>query len=263
MGPEILEKIQGTGTGGRVTKQDVLAYAGPGDGGSEEIIIMDHMKKAMAEHMVKSVHTSPHAISVSEVDMSKVVAFRDQAKDGFERKHGVRLTYTYLIAHAMLHTIREFPFINSSVDGDRIVLKKYVNLGVAVATERGLIVPVLRGAHALSFAELAKGIYTLSEKARQKRLVPDDVTGGTITLTNNGTFGNVLAIPIINQPQVAILAFCAIEKRAVVIAGDTIEARPMMYLSLAYDHRVVDGATGGGFVQRVADHLESFQPPEW
>jgi len=220
---------------------------------------MDHVKKAMADHMTQSVHTSAHTFSISEASLQRLVAFRETHKAAFEQKYGFRLTYTHFIAYATVQLLREFPLINCSLDGDKIVMKKYVNLGVAVATDRGLLVPVVKQAHRMSFVELARAITTLSEKAKRNQLVPDDVHGGTFTITNNGTFGNLMALPIIHQPQVAILACGAIKERPVVEGGQVV-VRPIMYLSLAYDHRVIDGAAGGGFVQRLAERLEQFEP---
>ncbi len=262
-----LERISGTGNEGRITKQDVAAYVASRAGSSspvvakpgEEVLPMDRVKKSMADHMVKSLHTSAHTFSVSEADFQAIVTFREQQKQAFEAKHGVKLTYTHFVAYAVVQTLHEFPFVNCSLDGDKVILKKYVNLGVAVATDRGLLVPVVKGAEKMSFVELAKAISEISEKAKGNKLAPDDVHGGTITITNNGTFGNIIALPIINQPQVAILAYGAIKKRPVAV-GDQVVVHPVMYLTLAYDHRIVDGATGGGCVQKVADMLQEFKP---
>lgn len=261
---EELEKIPGTGNEGRVTKQDIAAYVASRSKvfasvrSDEDIIPLDRIKKSMAEHMVKSLHTSAHTFSVSEVDCQRMVDERERQRQEFEKKHGMKLTYTHFIAQVVVNLLKETPMVNASLEGDKMIIKKYVNLGVAVATDRGLLVPVVKGAHLMSFVELAKAITGISEKAKNHQLVPDDVHGGTFTMTNNGTFGNIIALPIINQPQVAILAYGAIKKRPVVVE-DKVVVRPVMYLTLAYDHRIVDGATGGSFVQKVADVLETFK----
>ena len=261
-----LEIIPGTGLGGRVTKRDILAFMDtrkvrpvvaeyPDE--RVEIIPMDVMRKTIAEHMVRSVHTSAHVTTVSEVELSKLVQIREKIKDEFVKKEGFGLTYTPFFVRAIIPALKEFPWLNASVEGDKIVVKKFINIGVAVALERGLIVPVVKGADGKSFVDLARAIHDLSQRARMKQLQVDDVHGGTFTITNPGMFGNLLGTPIINQPQVAILAIGAIKKRVVAI-DDAIAVRPMAFLSLTYDHRIIDGAMGGMFLQRVVELLEKF-----
>ncbi|MEE8450109.1 MAG: dihydrolipoamide acetyltransferase family protein [Thermodesulfobacteriota bacterium] len=262
---EELESVPGTGQGERVTKADLLRFLEakrpqptieyPAE--RVEIMAMGVMRKAIAEHMVRSVHTSAHVTTVSEADVSRAVATREKLKDEFLKREGFALTYTPFFVSCAIRALKEYPIINSSLDGDNIIIKKFINVGIAVALEKGLIVPVVKGADEKSFFGLARAIHDLSERARHKKLHPDDVHGGTFTVTNPGMFGNLLGTPIINQPQVAILAIGAIKKRAVVI-DDAIAIRSMSFLSLSYDHRVLDGALAGMFLQRIVQFLEEF-----
>ncbi len=293
-----LEAIQGTGAEGRVTKKDILDYVQnkkqgkitqsttktteqpktekqtqtvntasttKSISGNVEIIEMDRMRKIIAEHMVKSKQTSPHVTSFIEVDMTPIVQWRDKIKNAFEKREGQKLTFTPIFIEAIAKAIKDFPLINISVDGDKIIVKKDINIGMAVAIGEngtgGLIVPVIKNADEKSLVGLAKAVNDLAERGRKNKLTPDDLAGGTFTLTNVGTFGSVMGTPIINQPQVAILATGTIKKKPVVIEtpqGDMIGIRHMMFLSMSYDHRVVDGALGGSFLKRVADYLENF-----
>ncbi len=290
-----LETIAGSGSEGRVTKKDILGYleqrgqapaapapaaapatAAPAPApapkpaapvpvsGSDEIIEMDRMRKMIAEHMVRSVATSPHVTSFVEADVTRIVQWRQKNKAAFEAKTGEKLTFTPLLAEAIIKAIRDFPGVNAQVDGDRIILKKDINLGMAAALPSGnLIVPVIKHADQYNLVGLARQINDLANRARAGKLGPDDIAGGTYTMSNVGTFGNVMGTPIINQPQVGILALGAIRKKPAVIEtpeGDVIAVRHMMFLSHSYDHRVVDGQLGGSFVRRVADYLESFDP---
>ena len=230
--------------------------------GEDEIIEMDRMRKLIADHMVRSVATSPHVTSFVEADVTRIVLWRERTKAAFERTHGTKLTFTPLFAEAIARALRDFPGVNASVDGDRIVLRKRIHLGMAAALPNGnLIVPVIRDADTLNLVGLARQVNELTERARTGKLRPDDTSGGTYTFSNVGTFGNVMGTPIINQPQVGILALGAIRKKPAVVEGpegDTIAIRHMMFLSHSYDHRVVDGMLGGSFVRRVADYLEGF-----
>lgn len=218
---------------------------------------MDAMKRIMAEHMTKSLRTSAHATTFAEVDMSQVVSEREAIGPQFESSEGFRLTYTPFILSVAVKALAENPLMNSSVEGDKIVMKKYVNLGLAVATERGLIVPVIKGAEEKNLIGLARAAHDLAERARTRKLKLEEIQEGTFTVTNPGLFGNVMGTPIINQPQVAILGVGAVKKRPVVI-DDAIAIRPMMFLSLSYDHRIIDGALAGRFLQRVVELLENF-----
>lgn len=277
---EELENIPGTGKDNRVTKQDLLAYlkhrknvnythyssivdpiekyARPGD----EIIPMDRVRKMIATRMVDSVHTIPHVTSFVEADLTNLVLWRDRYKLSFKQKLGISLTYTPLFVEAIAQTILKFPLINVSVFGDYIIKRKAVNIGLAVALPDGnLIVPVVKNADQLTLTELAVRINELVQNARMGKLMPDDVADGTYTISNIGSFHNLMGTPIIMQPQVAILAVGAIVKRPAVIEtpqGDQIAIRHKMYLSHTYDHRVVDGALGGQFVKAVANYLEHF-----
>jgi 2-oxoglutarate dehydrogenase E2 component (dihydrolipoamide succinyltransferase) len=296
-----LEKIGGTGNEGRVTKKDILQYVenkGKGAapvaatpvptppkpvevpvapahppvnnngssaqnyGGNVEIIEMDRMRKLIADHMVRSVHTSPHVTSFAEADVTNMVRWRDQVKKDFEKREGEKITFTPLFIEALVKCIKKYPLVNSSLDGDKIIIKKDINVGMATALPTGnLIVPVIRNADMLNLVGLTRQVNNLAAAARQNRLKPDATQGGTITLTNVGTFGSLAGTPIINQPQVAILAVGTIKKRPVVIEtehGDTIAIRHMMYLSLSYDHRIVDGALGSTFLSAIAHELEHF-----
>ncbi len=283
-----LEGIPGTGSNGRVSKNDILAYIQRKKGGAVpapaqrvavptaapapafkpaapitypagrvEIIKMDTMRKAIAEHMVRSKHTSAHVGSLSEADLTPIVKFREKNKAAFEKKEGFNLTYTPFFLEAVVKAIKDFPMLNSSVDGDMVIIRKDVNLGVAVALENGLIVPVIKNAEQKNLAGIARSLNDLATRARSKKLLPDEVTGGTFTVTNPGGYGNLYGFPIINQPQVAILGVGAIKKRPVVI-DDAIAIRSMVYISMSYDHRIIDGALGGMFMQKVVYYLENF-----
>ena len=274
IGMEELERIQGTGVAGRVTKNDVLAYVGrtkrADDGvqtkssepqiqaGSGDVrVAMDTVRRSIAEHMVRSKQVSPHVYSVTEADISKLVSYRESVKAGFEQREGVKLTLTPFFLDAAVKALKEFPYINASIDGDTVVLKSHIHLGVAVAIEKGLIVPVIKHAGEKNLAGLARATADLAQRARTKKLMPDEVQGGTFTVTNPGMVGNLYGIPIINQPQVAILAIGAVKKRAVVV-DDAIAIRSMVYLSLSYDHRIIDGMMGGLFLERIVELLENF-----
>jgi 2-oxoglutarate dehydrogenase E2 component (dihydrolipoamide succinyltransferase) len=296
---EELEKITGTGLDGRVTKQDILAYVETGKSasqktittveapvtvkaqatetketvhihqkpaisisGNDQIIEMDRMRKLIAQHMVMSKHTSPHVTSFVEADVTNLVRWRDKVKGEFEKKYGEKLTFTPMLIEAVVQAIKEFPGVNASVDGDKIIIKGRINIGMAAALPSGnLIVPVIKNADQMNLFGLTKAVNDLAGRAKKGKLLPDEIADGTYTVSNVGTFGNVMGTPIINQPQVAILALGAIRKRPAVIEtadGDVIAIRNMMFLSHSYDHRVVDGALGGMFVRRVADLLEGF-----
>ena len=302
IGMDELEGVTGTGAEGRVTKKDILAYvssrgmaaAAPTSpaaiastpapspapatvsapspapvapaarslDGSHDIVEMDRMRKMIADHMVRSVQTSPHVTSFVEADVTNMVMWRNAKKGEFQEKFGEKLTFTPLIAEAIVKAIRDFPGVNASVDGDRILIHKAIHLGMAAALPSGnLIVPVIKHADQYNLQGLARQVNDLASRARQGKLSPDDISGGTYTMSNVGTFGNVMGTPIINQPQVGILALGAIRKRPAVLEtehGDVIAVRHMMFLSHSYDHRVVDGMLGGSFVRRVADYLEGF-----
>lgn len=288
-----LENIQGTGQNQRVTKKDILAYLehrGNGQGaapsaptaqpaattksapaavtpavstsGGDEIIEMDRMRKLIADHMVNSMQTSPHVTSFVEADVTNVVNWRNKHKKGFEQREGEKLTFTPIFIEAIAKAIKDFPMINVSVDGNNIIKKKAINIGMAAALPSGnLIVPVIRNVDHLNLLGITKAVNDLANRARNNQLKPDEISGGTYTISNVGSFGNVMGTPIINQPQVAIMAVGAIVKKPAVIEtpeGDTIGIRHMMFLSHSYDHRVVDGALGGMFVRRVADYLEQW-----
>jgi 2-oxoglutarate dehydrogenase E2 component (dihydrolipoamide succinyltransferase) len=298
-----LENIPGTGNEGRVTKKDILQYVSdkkngrqqphaakpqqaqeqqsmiipmnrveqqpaetrpePSYSGNVEIIEMDRMRKLIADHMVRSKHTSPHVTSFTEADVTNLVMWRDRVKKEFEKREGTKITFTPLFIEAIVRCIKKFPLVNSSVDGSRIIVKKDINIGMATALPSGnLIVPVIRNADQLNLVGLAKQVNGLADSARNNKLKPEDIADGTFTLTNVGTFGSLMGTPIINQPQVAILAVGAIKKRPVVIEtphGDSIAIRHMMYLSLSYDHRIVDGSLGATFLTAVANELENFR----
>ncbi|MDF2191779.1 dihydrolipoamide acetyltransferase family protein [Paraflavitalea sp. CAU 1676] len=232
--------------------------------GNVEIIEMDRMRKAIAHHMINSVQTSAHVTSFTEADVTNMVLWREKVKKQFEKREGEKLTFTPLFIEAVIRCIKKYPWLNSSVDGDKIILKKDINIGMAAALPSGnLIVPVIKNADQLNLVGLTKQVNTLASNARNAKLKPDDTQGGTFTLTNVGTFGSLMGTPIINQPQVAILAVGAIKKRPVVIEteqGDSIAIRHMMYLSMSYDHRIIDGALGSTFLNAVAKELEHFNP---
>lgn len=291
-----LENIPGTGAENRVTKKDILNYisnrnAAPVQSvnttvapvvqaiesspvisaqntpavsysGNVEIIEMDRMRRLIADHMVRSKHTSPHVTSFVETDVTNMVLWREKVKKMFEKREGEKITFTPLFIEAIVKAIKDFPMVNASVDGYNIIRKKDINIGMAAATPSGnLIVPVIKNADMKNLLGITKEVNDLAERARNNQLKPSEIDGGTFTLTNVGTFGNVMGTPIINQPQVAIMATGAIKKKPAVLEtahGDVIAIRHMMFLSLSYDHRTVDGALGGSFLRRVADYLEQF-----
>jgi 2-oxoglutarate dehydrogenase E2 component (dihydrolipoamide succinyltransferase) len=227
-----------------------------------EVVQMDNVQLKMAEHMVRSVQTSPHVEAISECDMSRIVDFRAGNAERFEKQEGFKLTYTPFILDAAIRALKELPLVNSSVEGDKIILKRFINFGIAVASPSGLIVPVIKNAEEKNFLGLARAVNDLALRTRSKKLSPDEVMGGTFTLTNYGVFGNTIGTPIINQPQVAILGVGAIKKRPVVVTdadgNDSIAVRSIVFLTLAFDHRIVDGAMGGQFLERVISNLEQF-----
>ncbi len=297
-----LENIPGTGNEGRVTKKDILNYvanrgsgapvaaapvaaqqqAAPAAqpappqpvaateqpatnyGNNVEIIEMDRMRKLIADHMVRSKATSPHVTSFTEADVTNIVRWREKAKGPFDKKYGEKITFTPLFMEAIVNCIKKYPMINCSLDGTRIIVKKDINIGMATALPSGnLIVPVIKNADTKNLLGLTKDVNSLANAARNNKLKADDTQNGTFTLTNVGTFGSLMGTPIINQPQVAILAVGSIKKRPMVIEtadGDVIAIRHMMYLSLSYDHRVVDGSLGASFLTAVANELEAFDP---
>ncbi len=289
-----LENIPGTGKDGRLTKNDLLDYL-PKRGtavatapsapsapapqaqaaarpaitapavsvsGGDEIIEMDRMRKLIADHMVMSKAVSPHVTSFVEADVTNMVLWREKVKKEFEKREGEKITFTPIILEAVARAIKDFPMINVSVNGTQIIKRKNINLGMATALPSGnLIVPVIKNADMLSLVGLTKSVNDLAARARANKLSPDEISGGTFTVTNVGGFGNVMGTPIINQPQVAIMAVGVIKKKPAVLEtpqGDVIAIRHMMFLSLSYDHRVVDGSLGGSFLRRVADYLEGF-----
>ena len=225
---------------------------------------MDRMRKLIAEHMVRSKHTSPHVTSFVEADVTDMVLWRDKVKDDFQKKYAEKITFTPIFIEAIVKAIRDYPMINVSVDGDNILVKKNINIGMAAALPTGnLIVPVIHNADGYNLMGLSKKVNDLASRARANKLLPEEIQGGTFTLTNVGTFGNVMGTPIIFQPQVAIMAAGAIRKKPGVVEtpyGDLIAIRHYMFLSLSYDHRVVDGSLGGSFLRKVADYLEAFDP---
>lgn len=238
--------------------KEPIVIPGPDD----EIIEMDRMRKLIADHMIMSTHVSPHVTSYVEADVTKIVNWRNKVKDGYMAREGEKITYTPIFMEAIVKAIKDFPMINISVSGTQIIKRKHINIGMATALPSGnLIVPVIKDADRMNLTGISKSVNELANKARNNKLVPEDIQGGTYTVTNVGTFGNVMGTPIINQPQVAILALGAIRKVPAVIEtsdGDFIGIRHRMFLSHSYDHRVVDGALGGQFVRRVADYLEQF-----
>lgn len=231
-------------------------------GSEDKVMEMDRVGKIIADHMVMSKNVSPHVTTVVEVDVTKLVQWRSRNKEAFRKREGISLTYMPAITEATAKALSEFPQVNASVNGYQIILKKHINVGIAVSLDDGnLIVPVVRDADKLNLNGLAVTIDTLANKARDNKLAPDDIQGGTFTITNFGTFKNLFATPIINQPQVAILGVGYIEKKPAVIEtpeGDTIGIRHKMYLSLSYDHRLINGALGGAFLRRIADYLENW-----
>jgi pyruvate dehydrogenase E2 component (dihydrolipoamide acetyltransferase) len=241
-------------------KQELRAPIEPSPvkpGEDAEIITMTPMRKAIAEHMVLSTHTSAHVQTVFEVDMTPIVQLREKHADEFEARAGVSLTYTTFFVKALVDTVREFPILNSSVSGDKIIYKKAINVGIAVALDTGLIVPVIKDAHLKSFTDLALAIHDIAKRARAKKLKPDEVQNGTITVTNPGIFGSLFGMPIINQPQVAILCVGSLQKRPVII-NDAIAIRTMAYLVLSFDHRVIDGAIADQSMYALKTRLQSW-----
>ncbi|MCZ6775475.1 MAG: dihydrolipoamide acetyltransferase family protein [Ignavibacteria bacterium] len=293
-----LERIPGSGTDGRVTKKDILTYVEAKKLGAitlgapvspvptpgapleravgvvakevevaelrkkypapqHDILQMSTVLQKMAEHMVKSVHTSPHVEAIHEVDMTNIVKHRNQHAVEFEKKEGFKLTFTPYIVDAVVKAIKKYPLVNSSVEGDKIIKKNFVNLGIAVASDNGLIVPVVKHAEEKNFLGLARAVNDLASRTRNKKLTPEDVQGGTFTISNFGVFGTMVGTPIINQPQVAILGTGAIKKRVVVI-DDAIAIRSTAYFTLSFDHRIVDGALGGMFLEEIVQKLQNF-----
>jgi 2-oxoglutarate dehydrogenase E2 component (dihydrolipoamide succinyltransferase) len=230
--------------------------------GQDEIMEMGRMRKLIADHMVMSKATSPHVTSFIEVDVTNIVDWRNSVKGEFQKKHGQKITFTPIFIEAVARAISDFPMVNVSVDGDKIIKKANVNIGMAAALPTGnLIVPVIKNADQLNLLGLTKAVNDLAGRARENKLKPNEIQDGTFTLTNVGTFGNVMGTPIINQPQVAILAVGAIRKKPAVVEteyGDLIAVRQLMFMSLSYDHRVVDGMLGGSFLRRIGDYLEAF-----
>jgi len=281
---EELARIPATGNDGRLRKSDVMQYINDDrpykftqpiqdptafripqlkfDLGKGKMVKMDRMRKMISDHMVYSKHTSPHVTAFVEADLTDMVNWRNKSKVAFQEKYGIKLTFTPLFVEAVAKAIKDFPNINASVDGDTIIVKEDINIGMATALPSGnLIVPVVKNADKKRLKQLAENVNTLVEKARKNNLNVDDIKGGTFTISNVGTFGSLMGTPIINQPEVAILAMGIIKKRPEVITtkkGDEIVIRSMMYLSLSFDHRAVDGYLGGSFLRRVADYLEQF-----
>jgi len=293
-----LERIPGTGNEGRVTKKDILSYVESRKSGktsfqttgseyanteflqekqketnvqspalfsgNNEIIEMDRMRKLIAKHMVDSKRISAHVTSFTEADVTNLVQWRDRVKKDFEKREGEKITFTPLFIEAIVKCIKKYPWLNSSVEGDHIIVKRDINIGMATALPNGnLIVPVIKNADQLNLIGLSKQVNSMANNSRNGKLKPDDTSGGTFTFTNVGTFGSLMGAPIINQPQVAILAVGAIKKRPVVIEtaqGDSIAIRHMMYLSMSYDHRIIDGSLGATFLNAVAKELENFNP---
>lgn len=286
-----IEQIYGTGNEGRVTKKDMLNYvaqrktgvvaqapSAPAPSavaqtqtptpaaviptGNVEIVEMDRMRRMIADHMVKSKATSPHVTSFTEADVTNIVNWRNNVKSSFEKKYGEKITFTPIFIEAIVNSIKKYPMINCSLDGNNIIIKKDINIGMAAALPTGnLIVPVIKNADTKNLYGLTKEVNSLGSNAKSNKLKPDDTQGGTFTMTNVGTFGSLMGTPIINQPQVAILAVGAIKKRPMVLEtaqGDVIAIRHMMYLSLSYDHRIVDGSLGASFLTDVANELERF-----
>jgi len=232
--------------------------------GNSEVIELDRMRRLIAKHMIESTQTSAHVTSFSEADVTNMVLWRERVKKEFEKRENEKITFTPLFIEAIVRCIKKYPWLNSSIDGDRLIVKKDINIGMATALPSGnLIVPVIRNADQLNLVGLTRQVNALANNARSNKLRPDDTANGTFTLTNIGSFGSIMGTPIINQPQVAILAVGAIKKRPVVIEtaqGDSIAIRHMMYLSLSYDHRIIDGALGSTFLNAVAKELENFNP---
>jgi 2-oxoglutarate dehydrogenase E2 component (dihydrolipoamide succinyltransferase) len=292
-----LESIPGTGNEGRVTKRDILSYVqnrgnAPAPAAApitapvtssttpapkpaptpskvtlmngDEIIEMDRMRKLIADHMVMSKHTSPHVTSFVEADVTNMVKWRDKNKNSFEKREGEKITFTPIFIECVVKAIKDYPMINISIDGQNIIKRKNINIGMAAALPSGnLIVPVIKNADMMNLVGLTKTVNDMANRARANKLAPEEISGGTFTITNVGGFGNVMGTPIINQPQVAIMATGTIKKKPAVLEtemGDVIAIRHIMFLSLSYDHRVVDGSLGGSFLRRVADYMEQWDP---
>jgi pyruvate/2-oxoglutarate dehydrogenase complex dihydrolipoamide acyltransferase (E2) component len=225
--------------------------------GGEEVVPVSHIRKLIAEHMHASLQVSARAWNAVEVNMESVARLRERYKEAFKAREGFGLTYMPFVTRAVTEALLAFPIVNSELRGEQIVVKHYVNMGIAVSYDEGLIVPVLKGADTMNLLGMARGIYDLATRARAKKLTPDEVHGGTFTITNPGPFGSLISVPIINQPESAILAFDTVEKRPVVI-DDAIAIRHMVYLSLSWDHRLVDGALASQFLSRVKQNLETW-----
>lgn len=277
-----LESMEGTGKGGRVTRDDLLTYlerrasripepsaeqdedsefvSVSRPAGTEEarVVNMDTLRKTIARHMVLSKQVSPHVTSVSEVDMTHVVRFRDQARERFQQKTGIRLTLTPFFITAIVDALRANPMLNATMDGDRILQWKHVNLGLAVGLEKGVVVPVIRHADEMDFAEIAEAAHDLAKRAHDRKLIPDDLKGSTFTLTNPGMWDTLFGTPIINQPEAGILATGSVKKQVVVQADDSLAIRSMMFLSLSFDHRFIDGLNAARFIRDITRNLESF-----
>jgi 2-oxoglutarate dehydrogenase E2 component (dihydrolipoamide succinyltransferase) len=291
-----LDAIEGSGRNGRVQKKDILHHVKtrttpvtkepvsepsavrPAPSGrpapaekpkvsvsvsaEDEIIQMDRMRKLIADHMIMSKQTSAHVTNMLEADVTDIVLWRNKIKDEFLQREGEKITYLPIFLETVIQALKEYPMINASVDVDKIIIKKDINLGIAVALPTGnLIVPVIKRADSLNLLGLTKALNKMADDARNNRLSPDDIQGGTFTISNFGTFRNVMGTPIINQPQVAILAIGTVEKKPAVIetpTGDVIGIRHKMFISLTYDHRIIDGAYGGAFLRKLADYMESF-----
>ena len=274
--------LRGSGMGGRITRDDVLAAVGTGkpvaapaqapprppiptpmpariDGAREELVKLSVMRKSIAEHMVRSLATSPHAWTLQEVDVTNLVRYRDAEKDNFKARHGVALTYLPFVAQIVCEELKQFPWLNSSWTDEGVILKRYVNLGIAVSIPDGLIVPVVKDADKLGFTDLVRVMNDLIERARTKQLKPEDVQGGTFTLNNTGATGSIASQPIINQPQAAILTTESIVKRPVVIE-DAIAMRHMMNMCLSFDHRIIDGMMAGQFLSAIKKRLDEWTP---
>jgi len=285
-----LEKIKGSGFNGRVTKDDVFTFLEQRERTTNtsysrdslfrirsvdiseltkkypspkyRIAKMDNLQRKMAEHMVRSVNISPHVTIVDEIDMTEIVNFRLSILEQFEKQQGFKLTYTPFFAYAVVGVLKEFPLVNCSVEGDTIIYKNFINLGMAVASPHGLIVPVVRNAEEKNFVDMARSLTDITLRARTKKLTPDDIVDGTFSITNYGIFGSIIGTPIINQPQSAILGVGSIKKRPQVVKDDSgidsIDIRSMVYLTLTFDHRIIDGVTGGQFLSRMKWQLEHF-----
>ncbi len=284
-----LKNVKGSGSAGRVNKADLEAYiAGRGKGGAQasapaakaapagsaapsgaletrpsgrvEIVAMDNMRKAIAKNMVLSKQTSPHVNSIDEIDMTLLVKSREKIKNDFKKREGINLTYSHFVLYAIVQALKEHPLVNSSIEGDNIVIKKDIHLGCAVATPTGLVVPVIKNAGDLNLTGIARQLDILATKAKTKKLTMDDLSGGTYTFTNNGSFGTLIATPVILQPQVGIFCTGVIKKRVMVMEDDSIAIRSMMFGTHTYDHRLIDGELGSKFLASVKHHLETMQP---